>query len=155
MIGNNGAGKSTFFLCCNGGLQPSRGKVFLHGRQITAGRKDLNLLRQHVGVVFQDPNQQMVGATVEEEISFGPMNLSLSRGEVELRVNEAIRLMALEELRGRPPHLLSGGEKRRLAIADVLAIILIYPAGRAHRVLDLGNRAAEPILDDCTRRAKR
>lgn len=122
VIGNNGAGKSTFFLCCNGVLKPQSGKLYLHGEEIPSKQKELNRMRQHVGIVFQDPNQQLIGATVEEEISFGPMNLRLGRDEVARRVDETIEMMELEALRERPPHYLSGGEKKRLTIADVLAM---------------------------------
>ena len=122
IVGNNGAGKSTFFLCCNGVLFPQKGKIILHSKEINNNKKDLNCLRQHVGIVFQDPNQQLIGATVEEEISFGPMNLLLPIDEVERRTNDAIVKMDLEKLRDRPPHYLSGGEKRRLTIADVLTM---------------------------------
>lgn len=122
IIGNNGAGKSTFFLCCNGVLVPHHGKIFLHADEITRSKKDLNRLRQQIGIVFQDPNQQLIGATVEEEISFGPMNLMLSPEEVKQRTNDIIAKMGLSELRDRPPHYLSGGEKKRLTIADVLVM---------------------------------
>ncbi len=150
VIGGNGAGKSTFFLCCNGVLQPHQGQIFLHGDEIRPKKKDLNRLRQHVGIVFQDPNQQLIGATVEEEISFGPMNLDLKPNEVAQRVNNVITRMGLETLRERPPHYLSGGEKRRLSIADVLAmhpelIILDEPTA----FLDVKNRLLlEQSLND-------
>lgn len=122
VIGGNGAGKSTLFLCCNGVLQPQKGEILLRGQKISAKKKDLNLLRQSAGVVFQDPNQQFVGATVEEEISFGPMNLCLPEAEVRRRVEQALQQLELGSLRDRPPHLLSGGEKKRLSIAGVLAM---------------------------------
>lgn len=156
VLGSNGAGKSTFFLCCNGVLQPQEGRICLHGQEVGRGKKDLNRLRQQVGVVFQDPNQQLIGATVEEEVSFGPMNLSLAPGEVARRVEDAMAQMGLEELRERPPHTLSGGEKRRLSIADVLAmhpelIILDEPTA----FLDVGNtQLLEQSLDQLHRRGK-
>lgn len=150
VIGNNGAGKSTFFLCCNGVLLPQKGSVYLRGQRIHPKKKELNLLRQHVGIVFQDPNQQLVGATVEEEVSFGPMNLRLAPGEVQARVEGALERMNLEALRERPPHYLSGGEKKRLSIADVLAmhpdlILLDEPTA----FLDCANTGVlERILED-------
>ena len=122
VIGNNGAGKSTFFLCCNGVLIPQSGSVHFRGKKIHAKKRELNELRQHVGIVFQDPDQQLIGATVEEEISFGPMNLPLREREVKTRVEEAIAQMNMSSLRERPPHYLSGGEKKRLSIADILAM---------------------------------
>ncbi len=122
VIGNNGAGKTTLFLCCNGVLQPQKGKILYEGKEISRSRADLNFLRQRVGIVFQDANQQLIGSSVEAEISFGPMNLRLPKDEVRSRVSKAMGLMNLTELRKRPPHYLSGGEKKRLTIADVLAM---------------------------------
>lgn len=156
VLGSNGAGKSTFFLCCNGVLQPQEGAISLHGEPVSRRKQDLNRLRQQVGMVFQDPNQQLIGATVEEEISFGPMNLALPPQEVSRRVEEALTLMGLEPLRQRPPHYLSGGEKRRLTIAGVLAmypelIILDEPTA----FLDGENaRLLEETLGDLHRRGK-
>ena len=98
VLGSNGAGKSTFFLLANG------------------------VLRRGVGLVFQDPEVQLLGGSVEEEVSFGPMNLRLPVGEVRARVDAAIRSFALEEYRGRAPQYLSGGEKKRVTLADALAM---------------------------------
>lgn len=120
VLGNNGAGKSTFFLCCNGVLKPTAGTIALGGK--TLGSKDRTLLRRSVGLVFQDPDSQLIAGTVEAEVSFGPMNLRLPEGEVRQRVDEAIAALDLEAFRARPPHYLSGGEKKRVSIADVLAM---------------------------------
>ena len=122
VLGNNGAGKSTFFLLCNGVISPETGSISYDGNILTAKKKDLIHLREKVGIVFQDPNQQLIGSTVEAEISFGPMNLKLDREEVSRRIEEALDAMHLEEYRKRPPHYLSGGEKKRVSIADVLAM---------------------------------
>lgn len=122
VLGSNGAGKSTFFLCCNGVLCPSAGKIFLNGRELRSNGPDRLALRKAVGLVFQDPDSQMIAGTVEAEISFGPMNLRLGTEEVRSRVDQAIERFQLEPFRSRPPHFLSGGEKKRVSLADVLAM---------------------------------
>lgn len=120
VLGSNGAGKSTFFLCLNGVLAPQGGTVSLHGRAV--GAKERNLLREHVGIVFQNADDQIIASTVQAEISFGPMNLRLPKEEVRRRVDRAVDYMALEAFRTRPPHYLSGGEKKRVSIADIIAM---------------------------------
>lgn len=122
VLGNNGAGKSTFFLCCNGILRPQKGTVYLEGKAITYQKQQLMGLREAVGLVFQDPDDQILASTVEAEISFGPMNLGLDVPQVGRRVEEALDAMDLQEHRARPPHYLSGGEKKRVTIADILAM---------------------------------
>ncbi len=122
VLGNNGSGKSTFFLCCNGVLKAESGQILLNGKQISYKRKELLLLRRAVGLVFQDADDQIIASTVEEEISFGPMNLGLHKAAVQERVTQSIEYMGLESLRKRPPHELSGGEKKRVSIADILAM---------------------------------
>ena len=122
MLGSNGAGKSTFFLLANGVLCPKEGTVFFHGEPVGRKKQELNRLRRGVGLVFQDPDVQILGGTVEEEISFGPMNLGLPRQEVRRRMDSAVERMRLEDLRQRAPQYLSGGEKKRVSIADALAM---------------------------------
>ncbi len=122
VLGNNGAGKSTFFLCCNGIVKPQQGKMLLRGQELGRTKKESIVLRQTVGIVFQDPDSQIIAGTVEAEISFGPMNLCLPEAVVRSQVNEAIEKMRLEDMRTRAPHYLSGGEKKRVSIADVLAM---------------------------------
>lgn len=122
VLGGNGAGKSTFFLLANGVLCPKDGNVFFRGKIVGRKRQELNRLRRGVGLVFQDPDVQILGGTVEEEISFGPMNLGLSREEVRRRVDTAVERMNLSDLRRRAPQYLSGGEKKRVSIADALAM---------------------------------
>ncbi len=122
VLGNNGAGKSTFFLCCNGIVKPQQGRMFLNNREIGSTKKESILLRQTVGIVFQDPDSQIIAGTVEAEISFGPMNLRLPEAVVRSQVEAAIENMRLEDMRTRAPHYLSGGEKKRVSIADVLAM---------------------------------
>ena len=122
VLGSNGAGKSTFFLLANGVLRPHSGTIRLDGEPI--GRRSRDLLRLHraVGLVFQDPDVQFLAGTVEEEISFGPMNLGLPPDEIRRRVDAAIACLGLDGYRERGPQELSGGEKGRVAIADVLAM---------------------------------
>ncbi len=122
VLGNNGAGKSTFFLCCNGILRPQSGAIFLHGQKISGSKEDIRKLRQTVGLVFQEPDTQIIAGTVGNEVSFGPMNLGLDRKEVELRITKSLARMNLEGYESRAPHYLSGGEKKRVSIADILAM---------------------------------
>ena len=122
VLGNNGAGKSTFFFLCNGVFSLSTGSIFLNDHLITNSKKDLNLLRKNIGLVFQDSDIQMIGSTVYEEIGFGPMNLGYSKEKVRQRVNEVIENLELEEYVTRAPHRLSGGEKKRVCIGDALAM---------------------------------
>ena len=116
VLGSNGAGKSTFFLLANGVLCPKEGAVFFHGEPVGRKKQELNRLRRGVGLVFQDPDVQILGGTVEEEISFGPMNLGLPRQEVRRRMDSAVERMRLEDLRQRAPQYLSGGEKKLVSV---------------------------------------
>ncbi len=120
VIGSNGAGKSTFFLNINGVLSPEQGEIFYHGTKIT--KKSLPQLRKNIGIVFQDADNQIIASSVKAEVSFGPMNLKLPREEVVRRVNMAMEYMNITEYGDRPPHYLSGGEKKRVAIADIIAM---------------------------------
>jgi len=122
VLGGNGAGKSTFFLCCNGVLRPQNGKIYLRGQELTHSKKDIMLLRQAVGLVFQEPDSQIIAGSVESEVSFGPINLQLPRDEVAQRVDNALESMNLEGYQTRAPQYLSGGEKKRVCIADILAM---------------------------------
>lgn len=120
VMGSNGAGKSTFFLNLNGVLQPDGGEIRYRGKVI--GKKELNELRKNVGFVFQDADSQIIASDVQGEVSFGPMNLKLPKEEVRKRVEEALEYMNITEYRNRPPHYLSGGEKKRVSIADIIAM---------------------------------
>ncbi|MDO4270846.1 MAG: ABC transporter ATP-binding protein [Eubacteriales bacterium] len=120
VLGPNGAGKSTLFLCLNGVLTPDEGEILLDGAPV--GSKERKRLCERVGMVFQNADDQIIASTVAAEVSFGPMNLRLPRDEVTRRVGHALEYMALEPLRARPPHDLSGGEKKRVSIADILAM---------------------------------
>ncbi|MDI3481362.1 MAG: cobalt/nickel transport system ATP-binding protein [Tepidanaerobacteraceae bacterium] len=122
VLGPNGSGKSTLFLHFNGILRPKSGKVFYRGQQIKYHRDYLVNLRKNVGIVFQDPDIQLFAGSVFQEVSFGPMNLGFSIPEVEKRVVEALKACGIEELKHRPTHFLSFGQKKRVSIADVLAM---------------------------------
>ena len=127
VMGSNGAGKSTFFLNLNGVLYPDRGEILMEGKRI--GKKELKELRKRVGFVFQDADSQIIASNVRAEISFGPMNMGLKRDEVIKRVESTVEYMDLKGFEDRAPHYLSGGEKKRVSIADILAMeteILIF-----------------------------
>ncbi len=120
VIGPNGAGKSTFFLNLNGVLTPDEGTIIY--RNIHINKKNLKELRKNIGIVFQDADSQIVASTVMAEVGFGPMNLKLPRSEVLERVDKALQYMNIQEYKDRAPHYLSGGEKKRVTIADILAM---------------------------------
>lgn len=120
VIGSNGSGKSTFFLNLDGVLTPEHGKIIYRG--IVINKKNLNELRKNIGIVFQDADNQIIASTVMAEVAFGPMNLKLPKEEVLKRVEEAMAYMNISEFKDRPPHYLSGGEKKRVSIADIIAM---------------------------------
>ena len=120
LLGANGAGKSTLQLLTNGLLMASRGEVIVGGVKVQ--KESLALVRQSVGLVFQDSDNQLFMPTVEEDVAFGPRNMGLTKAEIEERVSGALKVVGAEHLRGRSPSQLSGGEKRRVAIATVLSM---------------------------------
>ena len=120
LLGANGAGKSTLQLLTNGLLMASRGEVIVGGVKVQ--KESLALVRQSVGLVFQDSDNQLFMPTVEEDVAFGPRNMGLTKSEIEERVSGALKVVGAEHLRGRSPSQLSGGEKRRVAIATVLSM---------------------------------
>jgi len=122
LIGQNGCGKTTLFLLANGLYKPQRGAVHWQGLPMRYDRTSLMDLRQKVGLVFQDPEQQLVASTVEEDISYGLCNLGLPDVEVNQRVGEAITAFNLSDLADRPVHHLSLGQKKRVSIADVMVL---------------------------------
>ncbi len=119
ICGPNGSGKTTLLRIMGGLLEPSDGSVLINGFDVL---KESLKARQSVGMVFQDPECQIVGETVREDVAFGPENLGLSKEEIDQRVNGALHQMGLQALSDKPCDLLSGGEKRRLAIAGVMAM---------------------------------
>ena len=121
-IGPNGAGKTTLFLHFNGLTRPDRGQVCFAGREIHYNHKALLELRKKVGIVFQDPDTQLFSASVRQEVSFGPLNLGLPREVVLERVNRAMADTGILDLQDKPTHFLSYGQKKRVAIADILAM---------------------------------
>lgn len=121
-LGPNGAGKTTLFLHLNGILKPKRGKVYFAGREVRYNRASLLELRKNVGIVFQDPETQLFSASVQQEISFGPLNLGLPVQKVKERVEEAMAACGILDLQDRPTHFLSYGQKKLVAIAGVLAM---------------------------------
>ncbi|WP_048190101.1 ATP-binding cassette domain-containing protein [Methanobacterium sp. SMA-27] len=122
LLGPNGAGKSTLFLHFNGILRPSSGNVVIDGENVNYNKKELMKIRQKVGIVFQNPDDQLFAPTVVEDVAFGPMNMGLSKDDVESRVQEALSRVGMEGFEKKPPHHLSGGQKKRVAIAGILAM---------------------------------
>ncbi|MFE6170180.1 energy-coupling factor ABC transporter ATP-binding protein [Viridibacillus arvi] len=122
LLGNNGAGKSTLFQHLNGILQPSSGEIYFKGYRMEYGRKSLLKLRKQVGIVFQDPDSQLFSGTVKQDISFGPINLGWSKEKVVEQVNWAMQETEVIPLHQKPIHFLSLGQKKRVAIAGVLAM---------------------------------
>ncbi len=122
ILGPNGAGKTTLLLHLNGTLRPSAGALELDGRPAAWDRRSLTRWRMMVGLVLQDPDDQLFAGNVFQDVSFGPLNLGLSDDEVRQRVGEALTAMRIDDLAERPVHMLSGGQKKRVAIAGVLAM---------------------------------
>lgn len=122
VVGNNGAGKSTLFLALNGVKRLQQGQILYHGREVDDRRKCLMELRKQVGIVFQDPDHQIIASTVEGEISFGLFNLGMHKEEVQKTVYDVMEETGLTGFAKRPPHCLSGGEKKRVSIADILVM---------------------------------
>jgi energy-coupling factor transport system ATP-binding protein len=121
VAGLNGSGKSTLCRLINALFLPTRGKVLCCGLD-TSLPENLADIRTRVGLVMQNPDNQIVGPTVEDDVAFGPENLGFSREEIGRRVEEALQALELADMRGREPHLLSFGERKRLALAGVMAL---------------------------------
>jgi cobalt transport protein ATP-binding subunit len=122
IVGPNGAGKSTLLLMFNGMLRPDRGEIRFAGRPIAYDNRSLRDLRRRVGFVFQNPDLQIIAPTVEADVAFGPLNLGLPPDAVRKAVRDALGYVGLQGYERRPPHHLSGGEKKRVAIAGILAM---------------------------------
>ena len=121
ILGHNGSGKSTLAKHFNGILQPTAGKVFVDGMDTSDPDKLLDI-RRTVGMVFQNPDNQIVANIVEDDVAFAPENLGVPSEEIRHRVDEALKLVEMYEYRMHAPHLLSGGQKQRVAIAGVIAM---------------------------------
>jgi cobalt/nickel transport system ATP-binding protein len=120
VIGSNGAGKSTLFKHFNGIFKPTSGSILVRGEPIT--RQNSREIRKFVGIVFQNADDQIFSPTVEQDVAFGPTNLGLDADTIHHRVHEALKVVGIEHLANRVPHHLSGGEKKRVAIAGVIAM---------------------------------
>ncbi|MDR2072516.1 MAG: ATP-binding cassette domain-containing protein [Spirochaetaceae bacterium] len=140
LLGSNGSGKSTLLSCLNGLIKPPAGCVSVYGMD-PSDETALPEIRRRLGTVMQNPDDQIISSVVEEDIAFGPENLGLDRGTIQSRVEEALRLCYLTELRDKSPQFLSGGERQRLALAGTLAmdtetlildeaVSMLDPAGR-------------------------
>lgn len=137
VLGPNGSGKSTLARLCDGLLLPTTGGVWVDGMDTRDQQRAWDV-RARVALVFQDPDAQIVGTTVEEDAAFGPENLGVPREELRRRVDEALAAVGLTGMERREPHLLSGGQKQRLAIAGALAM------GPAYVVLDEPTAMLDP-----------
>ncbi len=121
IMGHNGSGKSTFAKLANAILLPTSGDIMISDMN-TKDEKNLWDIREEAGIIFQNPDNQLVATIVEEDVAFGPENLGIESKEIRNRVDEALNLVEMSEYKKRPPHMLSGGQKQRIAIAGVLAM---------------------------------
>ena len=127
VLGHNGSGKSTLAKLLNAILVPTEGTVTVKGMD-TRSEENLLNVRRTVGMVFQNPDNQIVASVVEDDVAFAPENLGVPPAEIRRRVDEALKRVGMYEFRNNAPHLLSGGQKQRVAIAGVLAILLTLTA---------------------------
>ena len=153
-MGDNGSGKSTLFLCLNGIHRPDSGEIYIGGEKIAYTRKGLLDVRKKVGIVFQDPDSQLFLASVYQEISFGIMNLGVEEQTARREVERVMEELDISPFRDRPAHALSGGQKKQVAIADILVMhpevmILDEPAA----ALDVTHtEKVHRIVEDLTKR---
>lgn len=122
LVGPNGAGKSTLMLMFNGILRPTAGEILFHGRSLSYDSASLREVRRKVGMVFQNSDDQLFAPTVYQDVAFGPVNLGLPPEKVKKYVGYALQYVGLSGYERRPPHHLSGGEKKRAALAGILAM---------------------------------
>jgi len=122
ILGPNGSGKTTLLLHLNGTLRPSSGQILINSRPLSYDRDSLTAWRRRVGLVLQDPDDQLFSANVYQDVSFGPLNLGLSEAETRVRVNAALTALRIDKLADRATHMLSLGQKKRVAIAGILAM---------------------------------
>jgi cobalt/nickel transport system ATP-binding protein len=122
VLGPNGSGKTTLLLHLNGTLKPRRGQILLDGQPVAYDRRFLNVWRSRVGLVLQEPDDQLFSASVYQDVSFGPLNQGLSEPAARQRVLEALQALHIQPLAERATHMLSFGQKKRVAIAGILAM---------------------------------
>ena len=148
ILGHNGSGKSTLAKLINMILTPTTGTLRLFGREVSSPdftEEDMYDMRERIGMVFQNPDNQLVATVVEEDVAFGPENLALPRDEIRRRVDHALQVVGMTDYAHHAPHKLSGGQKQRVAIAGVLAMkpevilfdeatAMLDPVGRRHIV---------------------
>lgn len=156
LLGNNGAGKSTLLLHFNGILKPTSGSMFFKEKEVHYSRSYLNDLRRRVGLVLQNPDSQLFSSIVEEDIMFGLKNLRLSSQEVLQRTEEIMEATGILDLKGKPTHFLSQGQKKKVALAGVLAMdpeVLLLDEPTAQ--LDPASISTMmDLLNDCHRQGK-
>lgn len=153
IMGSNGSGKSTLFLNLNGVYKPTSGQILYEGKPLDYSRKGLLQLRRNVGIVFQDPDNQLFSASVFQEISFGALNIGMSEMDAKAAVEQVIETLEITPFMEKPTHSLSGGQKKQVSIADVLVmnpevIILDEPASSLdpkHTVIV--NKIVEMLVD--------
>ena len=121
ILGRNGSGKSTFSRLLNALLIPKKGVVYVTNKD-TSIEENIWDIRRTAGMVFQNPDNQIIATTVEEDVAFGPENIGVEPSEIRSRVDEALKIVGIAEFRNNAPHLLSGGQKQRVAIAGILAM---------------------------------
>jgi cobalt/nickel transport system ATP-binding protein len=122
LLGTNGSGKTTLLHHLNGILKPTSGTIYYEDEPLQYDSKSLLELRKHVGFVFQDPNDQLFAPTVKQDVAFGPLNLGIPAEQVKKIVEEALKTVGMDEFANKPPHFLSLGQKKRVALAGVLAM---------------------------------
>jgi len=122
VLGGNGSGKSTLFLNLNGVIKPKSGEVIFNGKELSYNKKYLLQLRKNIGIVFQDPDDQLFSSDVKKDISFGLVNQGFSLEEVNKRIEFVVQKTGIESILNKPTHALSFGQKKRVAIAGVLAM---------------------------------
>ena len=124
IMGHTGSGKSTLVQMLNGLMKPTSGQVLLDGEDIWANPKDIRKIRFKVGMVFQNPDNQIVSSIVEEDVAFGVENLGVEPKEIRERVDNALKTVGMYEHRLKAPNKLSGGQKQRVAVAGIIAMKL-------------------------------
>jgi cobalt/nickel transport system ATP-binding protein len=122
LLGTNGSGKTTLLHHLNGILKPTSGTIYFEGKPLGYDSKALFELRKRVGFVFQDPNDQLFAPTVKQDVSFGPLNLGLPPEQVQKLVDASLKIVGMFDFVDKPPHFLSLGQKKRVALAGVLAM---------------------------------